>query len=133
VRAHHAVPIGPVHDVGHDNRSNGSFATKQEAALAYDREARQCGENKPLNYKSIAAAEEAAQQAQAEHTLAHPKPRPSSGFYGVCASGKRWQATICYDNKTHCLGTFGTKQEAALVYDGVARQRGEGKPLNYRP
>jgi hypothetical protein len=26
----------------------GRFDTKQEAALAYDREARQCGEDKPL-------------------------------------------------------------------------------------
>jgi hypothetical protein len=34
--------------------------TKQEAALAYDREARPCGEDKPLNYESIEAAEEAA-------------------------------------------------------------------------
>jgi hypothetical protein len=39
----------------------GSFDTKQEAALAYDKEARQCGKDKPLNYESIKAAEEAAQ------------------------------------------------------------------------
>jgi hypothetical protein len=45
----------------------GCFDTKQEAALAYDREARQCGEDKPLNYESIKAAEEAAAQAQTEH------------------------------------------------------------------
>jgi hypothetical protein len=38
----------------------GIFGTKQEAALAYDRKARQCGGAKPLNYESIAAAEEAA-------------------------------------------------------------------------
>jgi hypothetical protein len=44
----------------------------------------------------------------------------------VYANGKRWLARINYDNKTHCLGTFDTKQEAALVYDAVARQRGKG-------
>jgi hypothetical protein len=44
----------------------GTFDTKQEAALAYDTEARQCGEDKQLNYESIAAAEEAAMQAQAK-------------------------------------------------------------------
>jgi hypothetical protein len=38
----------------------GLFDTKQEAALAYDRAARQCGKDKPLNYESIEAAEEAA-------------------------------------------------------------------------
>ena len=40
------------------------FDTKQEAALAYDRAARQCGKDKPLNYESIAAAEDAAANAQ---------------------------------------------------------------------
>jgi hypothetical protein len=60
-----------------------------------------------------------------------PRPRPPSGFYGVAAKGKRWQARIGYDGKTHCLGTFHTKQEAALAYDRAARQCGEDKPLNY--
>jgi hypothetical protein len=117
----------------------GYFDTKQEAALVYDREARQCGKDKRLNYDSINAAEEAAVQAQAEHILVHdmcagpqqPKPRSASGFYGVRAHGKRWQAEICYDNKHHYLGTFVTKQEAALAYDRVARQCGKFKPLNY--
>jgi hypothetical protein len=49
----------------------GTFDTKQEAALVYDRAARQCGEDEPLNYESIAAAEEASVQAQAEHILVH--------------------------------------------------------------
>jgi hypothetical protein len=120
----------------YDNKQHylGSFDTKQEAALAYDREARQCGKDKPLNYESIKAAEEAAVQAQAEHTLTHPqqpKPRPPSGFYGVRASRKRWQARLRYDGKQHTLGSFDTKQEAALAYDRKARQCGEDKPLNY--
>jgi hypothetical protein len=87
-----------------------------------------------LNYESIAAAEEAAAQAQAEHTSTNPqqpKPRPPSGFYGVNASGKRWQARINYDSKKRNLGSFDTKQEAALAYDTEARQRGKDKPLNY--
>jgi hypothetical protein len=119
----------------------GSFDTKQEAALAYDREARQCGEDKLLNYESIKAAEDAAVQAQAEHILVHdmcasplqpkPLPLPASGFYGVSANGKRWQAKITYNRMQHNLGTFDTKQEAALAYDREARQCGEDKPLNY--
>jgi ribonucleotide monophosphatase NagD (HAD superfamily) len=120
----------------YDNKDHhlGSFDTKQEAALAYDREARQCGQNKLLNYESIKAAEDAAVQSQAEYTLAHPKqpkPRPASGFYGVSAKGKRWGAKICYNNTQHNLGTFDTKQEAALAYDRKARQCGEDKLLNY--
>jgi hypothetical protein len=122
------------------NRNLGTFDTKQEAAFAYDRKAMQCGKDRLLNYESIKAAEEAAVQAQAEHILVHdmcagpkqPKPRPASGFYGVCASnGKRWTAHIYYDGKIHYLGLFDTKQEAALAYDREARQCGEDKPLNY--
>jgi hypothetical protein len=114
----------------------GLFETKQEAALAYDRKARQCGKDKPLNYDSIKAAEEAAVQAQAEHILVHdmcagPKPRPASGFYGVSANNRRWQAKIYYDRKKHSLGTFDTKQEATFAYDREARQCEEDKPLNY--
>jgi hypothetical protein len=114
--------------------SLGSFDTKQEAALAYDREARQCGEGKLLNYESIKAAEEAAVQSQAEYTLAYPKqpkPRPASGFYGVSACGKRWAAQIHYDNNNHSLGSFDTKQEAALAYDRAAREYRKDTPLNY--
>jgi hypothetical protein len=113
----------------------GTFDTKQEAALAYDREAtRQRGEDELLNYESIKTAEEAAVQAQAEYTLAHPKqpkPRPPSGFYGVSACKKRWKTQIYYDSKIHNLGCFDNKQEAALVYDRAARQYGKDKPLNY--
>jgi hypothetical protein len=49
----------------------------------------------------------------------------------VSASKKRWNATIRYDSKRHNLGTFDTKQEAALAYDREARQCGEDKLLNY--
>jgi hypothetical protein len=45
------------------NHYLGCFGTKQEAALAYDRAARQCGKDKPLNYESIEAAGEAAAAA----------------------------------------------------------------------
>jgi hypothetical protein len=112
----------------------GRFDTAQEAALAYDRRARGCGEDKPLNYASIKAAEEAAAKAQAEYTLKHPpqpKPRPPSGFHGVYAHHHRWQAQITYDGKKHHLGYFNTEQEAALTYDKEARQCGEEKLLNY--
>jgi len=65
--------------------------------------------HKDLNYESIAAAEEAAAQAEAEHTFAnpqHPRPCPPPGFYGVNASGERRQARTNHDSKTRNLGSF---------------------------
>jgi SHAQKYF class myb-like DNA-binding protein len=55
---------------------------------------------------------------------------PASGFHGVSAKGKRWIAQIYYDSKSHHLGTFDTKQEAALAYDREARER-KRETLNY--
>jgi hypothetical protein len=51
--------------------------------------------------------------------------RPPSGFYGVRTNGRnknRHEATITRNGKTCALGTFGTKEEAALVYDRQARE-----------
>ena len=67
------------------------------------------------------------------HSLREVRPRPSSGFYGVSAKGKRWCAKINYDSKQHNLGTFETKQEAALAHDREARLKGSTSQcaLNY--
>ena len=65
------------------------------------------------------------------HSLPEVRPRPPSGFYGVYAVGKRWTAQLSYDGKQHHLGSFDTKQEAALAYDREARQCEEDKLLNY--
>jgi hypothetical protein len=53
----------------------------------------------------------------------------ASGFYGVrlSSSGERWKARIVYGGKKHHLGTFDTKQEAALAYT-TRRQGSADRP-----
>jgi hypothetical protein len=52
---------------------------------------------------------------------ARPIYTAHSGFYGVRANGRRWQAKISYDGKAHHLGPPSTpSSEAALAYDRAA-------------
>jgi hypothetical protein len=118
----------------------GSFGTRQEAALAYDNAARQCGEDEPLNYDSIAVGEADAAKHKAKadiefakqaRTAAQLVARPESGYYGVRQSGDRWTAYVFYGGTRHYLGIFDTKHLAALAYDREAGQCGQAKPMNF--
>jgi hypothetical protein len=113
----------------------GKFRTKEEAAAAYDTAARQhkSGESGVVfNFESAEAGEEAAAlstrglETSAERT--RPRPRSTSGCYGVWPrSGNKWKALITYAGKTHWLGKFRTKEEAAAAYDTAARQHKNGE------
>jgi hypothetical protein len=114
----------------------GTFATKEEAALVYDRSVRQCTEHKPLNFDTLVQAEHAAVEAKAKfiHMSRASQPnrqRPTSGFCGVKASGKGWKAKITINNQNHYLGRFELKEEAALAYDRAVMQLREPRALNY--
>jgi hypothetical protein len=118
----------------------GIYDTKQEAALAYDWASRKHKGDKALcNYDTIEQAELAAATAAPGCTLSRlkilqPKTRPKSGFYGVSVNGKRWKARLRYGGKEHNLGTYNTKDEAALAYDRAARQhKGTKAVCNFEP
>jgi hypothetical protein len=75
----------------------GGFETKQEAALAYDREARLCGEPKKLNWVTQEAYNEAAAEfpnLPERRAAKAPRTAAGSGSYGVTAKGNGWQAEI---------------------------------------
>ena len=56
----------------------------------------------------------------------------TSGYKGVAAHGKGWEAKIKVKNKTYHLGTYKTAKDAARVYDEAAkRMHGEFAVLNF--
>jgi hypothetical protein len=56
----------------------------------------------------------------------------TSGFKGVTASGKKWLVQIQINNKTTCVGTYLTPEEAARAYDEAAKKyHGEFANLNF--
>ena len=124
----------------HSGRTHhlGVFDTREQAALAYDIQARKHAPHKVLNYPTLDQAHDAADQAEAEQILAHRLSAPSlkrsrsaSGYFGVCASGKRWQVIIGYNGQKHALGRFDCKEQAARAYDRAAKQHAPGRPLNF--
>jgi len=58
---------------------------------------------------------------------------PKSGFRGVYQNREKWVAMISQDgNKLKHLGTFQSKEEAAIAYDNAALERwGEFARLNF--
>ena len=85
----------------------------------------------PSQLSGQAAAEAKHAREAPAMAAAAARPRPASGFYGVYATGKRWQAQITYGGKKHQLGTFDTKEQAAHAYDEAAREHRTGALLNF--
>jgi len=61
----------------------------------------------------------------------HLRSTNTSGYRGVRSHKKRWQARIKVDGRDITIGTYDTKEEAALAYNTAAVQyRGEYASLN---
>jgi hypothetical protein len=128
----------------------GYFEDEEEAARAYDKEARaQRGDNAKLNFaaegerhlKAKKAAEEertrAAKAAEKEEkkaekkaaalkkkaaTKAAKKPSCFTGVYPTGCAVYPWKATIRINNRDQHIGKFETEVQAARAYDNVAKQ-----------
>ena len=123
----------------------GVFCTKEEAAEAYDTAARKysCDINFMSAEASATVAQAAVHVANQKKRMVHRKRKakkpaiktrstcsnnknntilPCSGYYGVTATGDLWQAEVTYRGKSHILGKFSTKEEAAKVRDTKVRQ-----------
>jgi hypothetical protein len=96
----------------------GTYENEVEAAAAHDWQARKLGIQPNFDTKA-----EANRLVSLQVKKTRVKPRPRSGFYGVSKNGRRWMAALNISAKFTHVGTFDTKEEAALAYDRAARAR----------
>jgi serine protease inhibitor ecotin len=104
----------------------GSFDTKEQAGMAYDRFVVDKSTEEvsyTLNYPSMSDRE----REKALKVEPPPKKKrkrgtlnQKTGLIGVYKKGGRYQAMVYYDGKQHTLGTFDTKEQAGIAYDRVA-------------
>jgi len=123
----------------------GCFATKEEAALAYDAAARTLhGEYARLNFPNENEQSTFHDVRKARPNTNEPsfvlrkqdgKRRPPSGYYGVYhrnSSGKQWVALLCAESKLKFIGNFHSREDAARAYDAAAfRAKGIKAKLNF--
>lgn len=106
----------------------GSFATAEEAALAYDKAALSLyGDKAQLNHP----LEQVIAWAAPPRRL---RASNSSGYRGVKRIGRRWGAGLHAAGIAKHLGMFDTAEEAARAYDAAALEAyGDRAILNFPP
>ena len=57
-----------------------------------------------------------------QNCLNRDRKLPSSGFRGVYAKGRKWEAKVTHQGQTERLGTFETPELASKAYETRARQ-----------
>jgi hypothetical protein len=102
----------------------GTFDTKEQAGIAYDRIA--IGKSTDevsftLNYPKMSDAErEEALKVEEPVQKKRGNPNYTTGLIGVFKKGERYQTQVWYEGAKHNLGTFDTKEQAGIAYDRFA-------------
>ena len=99
----------------------GSFDTKEQAGIAYDRFVVDKSTEEvsfTLNYPNMSDSErDEALKVEEPVQKKRGNPNQTTGLIGVCKIGKKYQATISIGGTQHRLGTFDTKEQAGIAYD----------------
>jgi hypothetical protein len=92
----------------------GTFDTKEQAGIAYDRFVVDKSTEKvsfTLNYPNMSDRErEKALRVEPPKKRKRGNPNQKSGLIGVVNEGKKYKAQIRYGGKQHILGRFNTKK-----------------------
>ena len=99
----------------------GSFDTKEEAGMAYDRFVVDKSTEEvsfTLNYPNMSDSErEEALKVKPPVQEKRGNPNPKTGLIGVSNYGHKYKAIISYCGKPRKLGIFDTKEQAGIAYD----------------
>jgi hypothetical protein len=102
----------------------GTFETKEQAGIAYDRVAINKSTEEvsfTLNYPKMSDLErEEALKVEEPVQEKRGTPNQATGLIGVHKKGERYQALIKYGGKAKNLGRFDTKEQAGMAYDRFA-------------
>jgi hypothetical protein len=109
---------------GGTTKSLGTFDTKEQAGMAYDRFVVDKSTEEvsfTLNYPNMSDHEREVALPAEPVQQKRGTPNRTTGLIGVYKNnGERYQASIYYGGKKESLGTFNTKEQAGIAYDRVA-------------
>jgi serine protease inhibitor ecotin len=108
---------------GGTQHSLGTFDTKEQAGIAYDRFVVDKSTEEvsfTLNYPNMSDSErEEALKVEEPPKKKRKRGNPNrkTGLIGVTKNGKQYKATVRYGGKPKFLGRFDTKEQAGIAYD----------------
>ena len=105
---------------GGTNNNLGSYDTKEQAGIAYDRFVIDKSTEEvsyTLNYPNMSDCEREEAMNVVPVQEKRGTPNRKTGLIGVFKKRVKYQASITYGGTRHNLGTFDTKEQAGIAYD----------------